>query len=393
MSVAISRSFIERHLGGKGFVPVLKSALLGVPLPLCSCGVIPVGASLRTRGASQAATTAFLISTPQTGIDSIMVTLSLLGPVYAVFRPLFALLSGITGGILVELTSHHAHTSVEKLTSPRDSHPDENTEGKLRKIFTYGFLTLPRDIGKALLLGLVAAALISALVPEDFFAPVFGGGIIAMVLMMLVGIPVYVCATASIPVAAALILKAGISPGAAFAFLMTGPATNAATIATIWKIMGKRTALIYLGTVGCAALVGGVILDQLVSAGDVRAAHETARMIPGFVQTACAAALLGLLGIAVFHRTPRETREGQIESGSREIVLEVSGMTCSHCADSVRRAILECEGVESVSVNLETGMARITADNPDMDQMRGAIESLGYRLKSSDKKDEGRKCT
>ena len=380
LSVMISQQLVARHLGGRGLMPVIKSALLGVPLPLCSCGVIPVGASLKRHGASKGATTAFLISTPQTGVDSILVTFSLLGGVFAVFRPLFALLSGVLGGALVEAFTREAHAPVEKL--PPCTQPCCSKDGgsKIRRMLSYGLLTLPGEIGWALLIGLLIAAMVSALVPPDFFAPLLGGGLGAMVLMMLMGIPIYVCATASVPVAAALITTGGVSPGAAFAFLMTGPATNAATIATIWKVMGKKTAVIYLATMAVAAIVGGLILDRIVTVQDVRAAGAMSWMLPPVVRTGSAVALLAMLVWAVL-RPLFGQRAAPVEpAGAESAVLKVSGMTCSHCADTVREALLEGEGVQAVSVDLKAGRAIVTGNGLNLEDLRQAVEAIGYEV-------------
>jgi len=263
LSVVISQRFIERHLGGRGIWPLIKASLFGVPLPLCSCGVIPVSMSLHKHGASKASTISFLLSTPQTGVDSIFVTLSLLGPLFAVFRPLAAFVTGIVGGTLVNVLDLNQEDKDEAAQECTDQCCNGSQNKKIFKGLKYGFVTLPRDIGKAMLVGLVIAALISAVVPDDFFAEkLLGTGIFAMVVMMFLGIPVYVCATASVPVAAALISK-GVTPGAALVFLITGPATNAAAFTTIWKVLGGRTAMVYLFTVVVCALGAGLLLDAM----------------------------------------------------------------------------------------------------------------------------------
>lgn len=294
LSVFISPAVIERHLGGKGIWPLLKASLFGIPLPLCSCGVIPVSMSLRKHGASKGATVSFLLSTPQTGADSILVTYSLLGPIYAIFRPVAALITGLLGGGLVSMTDHHRKEAQAEECS--ESCCDKTDRSHIiRKIFRHGFVTLPGDIGRAMFAGLVVAALIAAVIPEDFFAPLLGGGIFAMFIMMLLGIPVYVCATASVPVAAALIAK-GVSPGAAMVFLMTGPATNAAAFTTIWSNLGRRTAITYILTVAGCAIAAGVILDQIVQTGTFSAVHEHGWMLPPLVKNIAAIILLAVLG-------------------------------------------------------------------------------------------------
>ena len=303
LSVLLSPQAVERHLGSRGLWPVIKAALFGVPLPLCSCGVIPVAASLRKHGAGPGATTAFLLSTPQTGVDSIMVTLSLLGPVYAVFRPLAALVTGVVGGELVDLAyrgDSSGHTAMGRCQ--QECCDVEDGRKGISKAFHYGFVTLPRDLARPLIVGLLMAGVISASVPGDFLVGVLGTGILSMLVMMVLGIPVYVCATASVPVAAALIAK-GISPGAALVFLMTGPATNAATIVTIWNLMGRRTVVIYLATVAGAALGSGILLNSILAGSAAPALHPY-WALPGFVKTISAVILVGIL-VAAFGHTCR----------------------------------------------------------------------------------------
>jgi len=382
LSVLVSPEFIERHLGGGGIWPVAKAAAFGVPLPLCSCGVIPVAASLRRHGAGRGATVGFLISTPQTGVDSIFVTLSLLGGVFAIFRPLVALVSGILGGVIVSAAAGDGDDQAAP-DSPAEKCQDACCTGeggsKLRRALSYGFVTLPRDIGWALLAGLAIATVISVAVPEDFFAGLLGGGIGAMLVMMALGVPVYVCATASVPVAAALIAK-GVSPGAALVFLMTGPATNAATIATVWRVLGRRTAILYLLTVALSALGAGLLLDYIFDVGAIAAAPAMGWMLPGYVKSACAVVLLAVLARAALTRGAHEHEPGAAGADEAAATLTIKGMTCTQCAHSVRRAVMECSGVGDVEVDLSGGRASITGDAFDLDEISRAVEGLGYRV-------------
>ncbi len=376
LSVLIRPEFVERHLGGRGIWPVLKASAFGVPLPLCSCGVIPVAASIRRHGASKGATTAFLISTPQTGVDSILVTFSLLGPVFAVYRPLAALVSGLLGGAVVSVAERGTATS-----GPTEKCRDVccapgPKRGRALLAIAYGFVTLPRDIGRALLVGLVVAALISAIVPEGYFSTIVPPGPLQILVLMAVGIPIYICATASIPIAAGLI-AAGVSPGAAFALLMTGPATNAATVATIWKIMGRRTCLIYLATMMIAAFAGGLLLDQIVSAEDVQAAMHHHDWMHPRVKDVLAIVLLGVLLIGAFYRPGRKDKE-KVPEASASLELTIKGMTCSHCVSSVKRALLECSGVEAVEVDLSSGLAEISGSELDPALLCKVVAELGY---------------
>ena len=305
-SVLVSQSLVERHLGGKGIWPLIKASLFGVPLPLCSCGVIPVSMSLHKHGASKASAISFLLSTPQTGVDSILVTLSLLGPLFAIFRPVAAFVTGITGGLLVDIFDKETD---DKETDDKEPEPQEctqqccsgNQKNKIIRGLKYGFISLPRDIGRPMLAGLIIAAVISALVPDGYFAEHLGKGIFAMVVMMFLGIPVYVCATASIPVAAALMLK-GLTPGAAIVFLMTGPATNAASFVTIWKTLGSRTAIIYLITVAGTALLSGILLDYIAVGIDFEMVIKHGWMLPPAIKNTSAILLIAILAAGAISR-------------------------------------------------------------------------------------------
>ncbi|MHC4728898.1 MAG: permease [Planctomycetota bacterium] len=294
ISVLISQRLVEKHLGGRGVWPLVKASLFGIPLPLCSCGVIPVSISLHKHGASKGSTISFLLSTPQTGVDSIFATVSLLGPVFAIFRPVAAFVTGILGGTLVNIFDREKEDS---------NHPQEQCTDECCSNSNKTIVTLPRDIGKAMLIGLVIAACISALVPDDLFAEkLLGTGIFAMVVMMFLGIPIYVCATASIPVAAALILK-GLTPGAALVFLITGPATNAAAFTTIWKALGGRTAIVYLFTVAVSALGAGILLDIIFPDLGPSVRTHLHQMEPSIFGHMSAVVLLAVLGFAIFSKT------------------------------------------------------------------------------------------
>jgi uncharacterized membrane protein YraQ (UPF0718 family) len=305
LSMLVSQRLVERHLGGSGIWPVIKASLFGVPLPLCSCGVIPVSMSLHKHGAGKGSTVAFLISTPQTGVDSIFVTLSLLGPVFAIFRPLMAFVTGIISGILVDMFGAGSKDGQPAPPKCTDECCGGAENKKIARGLKFAFVTLPRDIGGAMLVGLVIAAFISALVPDDFFAEKLGTGIFAMVVMMAIGIPMYVCATASVPIAAALILK-GLTPGAALVFLMTGPATNAASFVTIWKILGRATAITYLATIAGCALLGGILLDYIAAGVSPEAVtHHHGWMLPPLVKNISAVVLLAILVFAVLTQKKR----------------------------------------------------------------------------------------
>jgi len=381
LSVFIRPETVERHLGRRGFWSILKAAAFGVPLPLCSCGVIPVSASLRRHGASKGATTAFLISTPQTGVDSIAVTYSLLGLFFAIFRPLIALVTGAVGGALVDVAEGKDGTG-SGAPEPCEEPCCTTAEGrgKLAQVVRYGFVNLPRDIARPLLFGLVIAGVISAVAPKpELVRNTLGTGIIPMLVVMAFAIPLYVCATASVPLAAALI-HAGFTPGAALVFLMAGPATNAATVATIWKVLGRRTAAIYLLVIAVAAVGAGMLLDG-ISAGlppDWRQPphHE---MVPIWFRSLAALALFTVLANAL--RPSAHAKRATIESPP-DLELAIGGMHCEACAETIRRALLECPKVVRAQVSLDRMEAYVWGEALDYGTLLKTVGDLGYTART-----------
>jgi len=254
-------SLIYKHLGGKGFKSVIKAAVFGIPLPICSCGVIPTAEGLRSQGAGKGATTSFLISTPETGVDSIAVTYSLLGPVMAVVRVIASFITAVIAGTLVSYVQDNT-----KFTPPDSCSCSGNTnKGLTAKIYD-NFMDVFKPIANWMTAGILIGGIISAVIPADFFNNYLGSGLSGMLIMLLVSVPIYVCASGSTPIAAALILK-GISPGTALVFLLAGPATNAATLTVLLKILGKKETFVYLISLVIVSLCLGLIVDSIDISG------------------------------------------------------------------------------------------------------------------------------
>ena len=395
LSVTISLAWVERNLGNKGFGPILKASLLGIPLPLCSCGVIPVAASIRHQGSSKAATTSFLLSTPQTGVDSIAITYGMLGPVFSIFRPLAALISGIIGGILVMFFgSEKGEVEGEEKTACTDAccvaPPGQNP---FKRLLDYGFIRLPGDIGFALAIGILIAGLMTVVIPQGFLEAYIGGGVLSIILMMLAGVPIYVCATASVPIAAGFI-HMGASAGAALAFLIAGPATNAAAFTTTWNILGRRTALLYMLTVAGSAVGFGLLLNwiiplfKVVTPG-ISADHVHLSDKGGWLIHFWAGLMLFVIinsYIVKWYRNKRRREENnevllETDSDLKRLEFTVTGMKCSHCVDSIERGLAGSAGVKTVAVELKNGRAIVTGDNFDSDHLFKVIEQLGYKIK------------
>ncbi|MBN1500340.1 MAG: SO_0444 family Cu/Zn efflux transporter [Spirochaetes bacterium] len=267
LHVFVSKDFIIRHIGSNSVMSAVKASILGVPLPLCSCGVVPTAVYFSKNGASKGAVISFLISTPQTGIDSIIATYGLLGPIFAVFRPFAAFFSGVSGGIIANLFIKKEQLNItEEQTHTECSDSSCSViekRSKLHSFYDFAFNEFLDDISIQLIFGIFLAALISFFVPADFFIKYnIGQGFSGMAIMIIAGIPMYICATASIPVALALLSK-GVSPGAAFVFLAVGPMTNAASISILFKILKKNMMIIYLASGIIFAILSGFILDLI----------------------------------------------------------------------------------------------------------------------------------
>ena len=273
IAVWIPRNWVNRVMGGSsGFGGILRAVAIGVPLPICSCGVLPIAAGLRKHGAGKGPTAALLISTPQTGIDSILATYALLGPVFAVARPIAAALTGIVGGIVVSAVGGE-----DAASAPADD-ASAGSRG-IRAIFWQAYRRLLGSVAEPLAVGLAISALVTVLVPDNFFADAFhGSDWIAMPVMALVGFPMCVCSTASIPIAASLVAK-GVSPGAAFVFLMVGPAMNAMSLTTVAALVGRKAAVAYVAVIVIGAVLCGIAINLLpdalpASAATVAAGHS-----------------------------------------------------------------------------------------------------------------------
>lgn len=266
MHAFIPGGWYAKYLSGHSLRSVFNAALFGVPLPLCSCGVLPTAMSLRREGAGKGAVTSFLIATPQTGVDSIFATYSLMGLPFAIVRPITAFLTAIVGGTLVNWGTKPETLKLSNSSLPTHNSSPLPTNSFNSKVFSalrYGFVEMMQDIGKWLVIGLIIAGLITVLVPDSFFAVFKDNTMLSMLLVLCISIPMYICATGSIPIAVALMLK-GLTPGAALVMLMAGPACNAASLILVNKVLGKRTLLLYLAAIIGGAVLSGIVIDQLL---------------------------------------------------------------------------------------------------------------------------------
>ena len=285
IKAAFPTHLMARWLGGHGVGPVFRAAFIGTPLPLCSCSVLPAAITLRRAGASKGATASFLVATPENGVDSIALSYALLGPFMTIVRPLAAILSAIFAGLLTDFVESPNATSPKSDFEPqcRDSNCHaEISSSNTAKPFAQRLLTglnyavtdLLADIAFWLLIGILLAAAVNTVVPPRAVAE-WGSGLPAMTAMLLVGIPMYICASASTPVAAAMLI-AGVSPGTVLVFLLAGPATNVAAIGIVRRELGTRSALAYLLAIAPGSIALGLLTDALVRMLNINVIAEVA---------------------------------------------------------------------------------------------------------------------
>ena len=376
LHVFVPQRFYARYLSRNNKLSVVWAALLGIPLPLCSCGVIPTAIGLKNEKASKGAIASFLIATPQTGIDSILATFSLMGLGFAIIRPTAALITGVCGGLLVNRLLR------DDDVMDIDSCSCQTEKGnKVWRVLKYAYYDMLRDIGLRLIIGLVVAALIQVAVPDEFFLQFGSQPLLQMLVLLVIAIPMYICSTGSIPVAAALMVK-GLSPGAALVMLMAGPAVNLASILVVHKSMGRRFTSIYLMTIVAFAILFGLLLnatgiDFTVAAQDACCMGTSA--LPNPFKLICATILTLLIIFALMMKlfskfTSKETLDPDVT------IYRVEDMHCSHCEAAVVRAVEELPGVEKAKASASANT--LTIKGPATEEaIRAAVEGIGYTFK------------
>lgn len=424
LKVYFPQDKVQKYMGKPTTKSAVNASLLGIPMPLCSCGVIPTGISFFRNGASKGATNSFLISTPQTGVDSIFATYSMLGWPFAVLRPIVAFVTGIAGGILTNiLAKEKPAPKVQEAPKPafagfsmapqtakptgnslltvkpqvqnkptngatcNDSscgcHSEKPKGNTFVQATHYAFIELLQDIAKWLIIGFLIAALISVILPDDFFSSFKGLGFLEILVILAASVPIYICATGSIPIAAVLLLK-GVSPGAALVFLMAGPATNVATISVIGNTMGRKSLFVYLGSIIGGAIVFGSLINWLIPADFILSKvmhihsgeHE---MVPMWLQITSSVVLIGSLIFGYFYQ--RFEKNKQKTKAMAQKTIKVEGMTCSHCEASVTRNLMKLEGIDEVIADKNTSEVKVSGKNIDLKKVEAVIGEIGYQYK------------
>ncbi|NEX22011.1 hypothetical protein G3480_17150 [Thiorhodococcus mannitoliphagus] len=371
MHVYLPSGFVHRGLSRPDLRSVARASLVGVPLPLCSCGVIPTALGLRNEGASKGATTAFMISTPQTGVDSILVSAAFLGWPFAIFKVVAAFVTGIIGGALVNRL-----TAFDAASDPEPAPTEEGRERGLIPVLRYAVIDLLGAIDLWILAGVLLAALLTVVLPSDYFASQgWSQGILGMLVVLAISLPLYVCTTGSVPIAASLI-AAGLPAGSALVFLMAGPATNIATFGAVYRVLGRSILIIYLGTVVVMSVLFGLLFDSLLAAPAAMTAHghsAGANWLGGL----SAVMLLGLMGYLSYRRIRRRTSISSLPEP--DLVLQVQGMSCQHCVSNVRTALEGLDSVDEAQPDLGAGLVRVRGAHLDVAQLVAVIEHAGYK--------------
>ena len=388
----VPKGVYRKHLAPRNMKSVVKAAAIGIPLPLCSCGVIPTSVGLRREGASHGACTSFLIATPQTGVDSITATYSLMGLPFAIVRPIAALFTAMFGGWLVnryaredEAVSAEASRNHQQEECSDSFEAEEAAGGtffeKFRNGMHYAFVEMLQDVGKWLVVGLLIAALITVAVPNEWLAALHEYKLLNMIIVLAVAVPMYVCATGSIPIAVSLMAK-GLTPGAALVLLMAGPAVNSASMLVIGKVFGKRTLKLYLLAIILGAVGFGLCIDYLLPQDmfrvntmmttDVHCGHCVS-----LLQWLWVVLFVGLLVNAFFSRWygSRKLKQDHAEHAVNQ--YKVDGMACNHCKANVEKAISGVPGVETVEVDLAKGIAYVTGRH-DAALLVEAVGKIGF---------------
>lgn len=380
LHVFVPANFFERHLAKENFKSVLLAALIGVPLPLCSCGVIPTAISLRKDGASRGATVSFMISTPQIGVDSIIATYSMMGLPFAIVRPLAALLTSIAGGAVTTWFSKDEIVVRQNCSCETK----ENTRNRFVMFLKYSFIDLVQNIGKWLVIGLMIGTLITILVPDSFFTDLNLPSIVTMLIVLLIAIPMYVCSTGSIPIAAALMLK-GLSPGAALVLLIAGPGVSVASLLVVGKSLGKKQLLFYLGSIILGSMICGLFVDNFLPREwfAITSLCETSGHCASHAGVSASwfeivsGIFLVLLLINAFMLKFFKKEETVNEN---QVVYRIDGMSCNHCKNSVEKAIKALDNVEDVEVILGKKEAVVTV-KPNDEIVKKTVEELGFEFK------------
>jgi uncharacterized membrane protein YraQ (UPF0718 family)/copper chaperone CopZ len=371
LHVLVPPSWVQKYLSGRGAGPIVRAAIAGIPLPLCSCGVIPVAQHLRRDGAGKGATATFLASTPSTGVDSIAATWGMLGATFAGFRLVYAVLSGLVVGWAVEIAAPKTSEEETCIVDPEPRAQPRSFLQILSSAWEHGFGEILFSLRKWLVVGIVLGGFLAWILPKGIFDGWLSHPVLSYAAMLLASGPLYVCATGSIPIAASLVAK-GLSPGAALVFLAVGPATNTATLAFVGSVLGKRALFAYLAAVVLTAVGAGALVDWLGAVGAIPAIRATCPMLLSWWENAS-----GILLLVLMFRDVRLPSLRKTPTSESALKLSIPSITCDNCARHVTKALTPVAGVEGVSVDVASKTATVQG-NADPKALLAALSEAEY---------------
>lgn len=374
-----SPDFIVKRIGRPGLRSSFWGSLFGVPLPLCSCSVVPTGLSLHQQGASRGATVSFLTSTPQTGVDNFTINFSFFGLPMAIYMALTALLSGLTGGAIVDTwVKRDGAAAVEKL-------PGVKRIQSFKEFVHYSFVEMVASLRNWLMIGIAVAALINMFLPTNLMEVFGGNNMVAYLTILVIALPMYVCSSGSIPIAAALIHK-GFPPGAAIVFLLAGPATNAATIGLLWKVLGRRETAVYVGNIIVASLVMALVFDTFFQGYQIPMSFHSADHM-SHVSLIAVASAVGVILLVIYTYLERYLVPRHDLTHTHELRLQIDGVHCNNCVGRITSGLRSIDGVKAVDLTLDGSCVVHAAHGTAQSQIESTIQKLGYSIKANPTKD------
>lgn len=375
------------RLTGRGLKSVFVASFIGAPLPLCSCSVLPTALAFRRRGASDGATASFLIATPITSVDSVVVTYAFFGWMFALYRLLSSLVVAVSVGLVSHILSSSDSVSEHKSDSCQYcGEVKEHSHGlgeRMVKGVSYGFQMLPAEIGRWILLGIVVGGILTVVLPKEELVRYAGRGLLPLVVMLGVGVPLYVCSTGSVPIAAALV-GGGFSVGSAIVFLLVGPATNLSAILALWRVLGRRFIVVYLLMLIATSLFVGYIYDTVfVETASVTTVQKMHSESPSLLSGLLALVLLGLLLFTHIKSSlsGKKKEEDTISTQRQKTELAVSDLKCTSCSSAVSAALRAIDGVEEVVVDLKARKVTVYhSGSVTRDSLVEAVKGAGYSV-------------
>jgi uncharacterized membrane protein YraQ (UPF0718 family) len=362
LGIMIPASVLTRHLASHSWGSIWKASLLGVPLPLCSCSVIPTGLGLLKRGASKAATMSFITSTPQTGVESFMLAGGTLGWPFALVKALFAFLMGVVVGGLLPKESDVPNESNQPSASDRD----------WRSMLHFGFVELPKTLVKPYLIGIVISAVLIQWIDPGTLSNYIGHGWVETIAILVFSVPLYLCATASIPFGIALLYQ-GMSLGGVAVFLVAGPATNLISLMMIQKTLGKRVVLTYLAVIISGAVVLSMLINTFLTAPDLLKQYTHEHEHLGWWDQVLGVLLLGLFMFGYLPKSKGNSTCTAVQKG--KVILMLDGLTCGGCIAKLSQALKD----HSISYD-DLSLDQLQLNQADEGNAVKIIEKCGFKV-------------